>query len=348
MRRTGYLGVSLLLLLALLISALPVLGRAQQPQAKTTAEYNGYLALYNEKDPAKKAGLGEKFIAEFKESDFIPQAHTMIVGAYMGAKNYPKVMEAADRAVTIPNADNKLKHYAWANAMVAAQNLNDLDKAIGYGEKVLTIDPNDLNALVTLSGLIPAKLPTDAAAKNAALDKAERYATTALKGVQELLAKADAATKAQLVPIEGNLYSTRGLIAYTKQDYNKSITEYEQALQRTPKDDVARFYLGLDHQAIAAQVSREYQAAVKAENDAKAARAEQPVIDELSAKSAGLGEDTKKARDKAIDELATAVAIGGPVAAQAKTALTSLWMGKNNDSTAGLDEFIAEKKKNLQ
>ena len=73
-----------MLLIALLISALPVLGQA--PQAKTTAEYNGYLALYNEKDPAKKAGLGEKFIAEFKESDFIPQAHTMIVGAYMGAK----------------------------------------------------------------------------------------------------------------------------------------------------------------------------------------------------------------------------------------------------------------------
>jgi tetratricopeptide (TPR) repeat protein len=258
------------------------------------------------------------------------------------------VLEAADRAVAIPNADNKLKHYAWANAMVAAQNLNDLDKVINYGEKVLTIDANDLNALITLSGVIPAKLPTADDAKKAALDKAEGYANKALTGVQGMIAKADAATKAQLVPIEGNLYSTRGLIHYTRQDYPKSIAEYEQALQRTPKDEVARFYLGLDYQAVAAQVSRDYQAAVKAENDAKSARAEQPVIDELSAKSAGLAEDTKKARDRAIEEFAYAVAIGGAVGPQAKTALTSLWMGKNNDSTDGLDEFIAEKKKSLQ
>jgi tetratricopeptide (TPR) repeat protein len=331
------------------VSAQPGFGQAPPaPQAKSTAEYNGYLSLYNEKDPAKKAGLGEKFIGEFKESDFIPQSHTMIIGAYSASKNYPKVLESADRAVAIPNATNQLKHYAWANAMVAAQNLNDLDKVILYGERVLTIDPNDLNALVTLSAVIPAKLPAADDAKKAALDKAEGYATKALAGVQGMMAKADAATKAQLVPIEGNLYSTRGLIAYTRQDYNKSITEYEQALQRTPKDDQARFYLGLDFQAIAAQVSRDYQAAVKAENDAKAARAEQPVIDELSAKSAGLGEDTKKARDRAIDEFATAVAIGGPASAQAKTALTSLWMGKNNDSTSGMEEHINMMKQKLQ
>jgi hypothetical protein len=120
------------------------------------------------------------------------------------------------------------------------------------------------------------------------------------------------------------------------------------ALQKTPKDDIAHFYMGLDYQAQAAQVSRDYQAAVTAENEAKAARAEQPVIDELSAKSAGLADDTRKARDKAIDEFAIATAIGGQVAAQARTALTTMWMNKNNDSTAGLEEFIAQKKAELK
>src|SRR5262249_31093797 len=151
-----------------------------------------YVALLSEKDPAKKAGLGEKFIAEFKESDYIPEAHTMIIGAYTGAKNYPKVTEAAERAAAIPNADNKLKAYAYANAMLAADNMNDIDKVVSYGEKVLAIDPNDLNTMITLSARIPARLPTDEAGKKAALDKAEGLATKALTGVQGMLPKAAA------------------------------------------------------------------------------------------------------------------------------------------------------------
>src|SRR5262245_34099215 len=122
MKRTGYLGVSLLLLFTLVASSLPTFAQEKQPQAKTRPEYDAYLALFNEKDPAKKAALGEKFIADFKESEFIPNAHTFIIGAYTNSKNWAKVIEAADRAAAIPNAETKLKLYAYANAMIAAQN----------------------------------------------------------------------------------------------------------------------------------------------------------------------------------------------------------------------------------
>ena len=90
MRRTGYLGISLLLVLALAATALPGFSQAapaaqaKQPQAKTQAEYNAYTALYNEKNPQKKAELGEKFLMDFKETDFVPQTYTMIIGAYTG------------------------------------------------------------------------------------------------------------------------------------------------------------------------------------------------------------------------------------------------------------------------
>jgi tetratricopeptide (TPR) repeat protein len=346
MRRIGYLGVSLFLLSALVVSALPGFGQDKQPQLKTKPEYDAYMAAYSEKDPAKKAALAEKFIADFKDSEGVPSAFTMTIGAYTGAKNWPKVIETAEKAAALPNADNKLKGYAYANAMIAAQNQNDIDKVISYGDKVLAIEPNDLNAMITLSAVIPAKLPADEAGKKAALDKAQDLATKALGGLQPMIAKADAQTKPQFVQIEGNLHSTLGLVAYNRQDYNKSIQEYEEAVKRTPKDDLAHFYLGLDYQAMAAQASRDYQAAVKAENDAKAAKADQPTIDELAAKRAGLEEDIRKARDKAIDELAIAVAIGGPVNAQAKDALTKLWTSKN-ENTNGLDEFVAEKKKQL-
>ena len=200
--------------------------------------------------------------------------------------------------------------------------------------------------MITLSAVIPAKLPEDAAGKKTALDKAQDLANKALSGIQGMVAKAPAESKPQLEQIEGNLHATLGLVAYNRPDYNKSIQEYELALQKTPKDEVAHFYLGLDYQALAAQASHEYQAAVDAENKAKAARADQPTIDELAAKRGGLEDDIRKARDKAIDEFAIAVALGGQVSAQAKDALTRLWTAKN-DNTNGLEEFVAQKKQKL-
>src|SRR5437016_7710778 len=274
MRRTGYLelSMSIVLVLALAAAALPGFGQeaqAKQPQAKTQAEYNAYKALYDEQNPQKKAELGEKFLTDFKESDFIGNTYTMIVGAYTRAQNWAKVIDAADRAAALPSADNKLKAFAYANAMVASQNMNQIDKVIAYGDKVLAIDPNDLNTMITLSAIIPAKLPSDEGGKKEALDKAEGLAKKALAGVDPLLAQAPAAQKPQIVQIQSQLHNTLGLIAYDRLDYTKSIEEYDQAVKTNAKDDVAYFYMGADYQALSAQASRIYQEAVKAENDAK-------------------------------------------------------------------------------
>jgi tetratricopeptide (TPR) repeat protein len=349
MRRTGYLGISLLLVFALTALALPAFGQAaqaKQPQAKTQAEYNAYKALYDEQNPAKKAELGEKFLTDFKESDFIANAYTMIIGAYTRAQNWAKVIDAAERAAASPVADNKLKAFAYANAMVAAQNMNQLDRVLAYGDKVLAIDPNDLQTMITLSAAIPVKLPADEAGKKAALDKAEFLGRKALAGVQTLLAQAPAAQKAQITQIEGQLHGTLGLIAYNRPDYMKSIEEYEAALKVNPKDDVAHFYIGADYQTLSGLASRQYQDAVKAENDAKAAKADQPTIDELAAKRQGLENEVREKRDKAIDEYAIAAAIGGVIAQDSKNALQKLWQAKN-DSLNGMDEFIAQKKQQL-
>src|SRR5687767_8428532 len=113
MRRTGYLGITLLLILALGVPAFSQApAPAAGPQAKTQAEYNAYKALFDEQIPQKKAELGEKFIAEQKESDFIPQAYRMLIGAYSRAQNWAKVMEATDRAVAFPKSDQVTKTFA--------------------------------------------------------------------------------------------------------------------------------------------------------------------------------------------------------------------------------------------
>src|SRR5437867_961825 len=146
MRRAGFLGLSLFMILALGAPAF-----SQQPQARTPAEYNAYKAFYDEQNPQKKAELGEKFLAENKDSDFVPQGYQMLIGAYAKAQNWAKVMDAADRATALPKADNKLKGFAYGNAMVAANQANNFDKTVDYGEKVLTIDPNDLNGMIMLA-----------------------------------------------------------------------------------------------------------------------------------------------------------------------------------------------------
>lgn len=341
MRRASYLGLSLMLILAVTLMSF---SQARTPQPKSTAEYNAYMAVYNEQDAVKKAAAGEKFLTEFKESDFILQTHQYVIGAYGKAQNWAKVMEAADRAATSPVADDRLKAFAFGNAMLAAQNTNSVDKVISYGDKVLAIAPNDLDIMLTVSSTIPTKLPTNDAEKKAALDKAMNLATKALALLQPLVAGAAANQKADLVQAESQFHAILGLVAYNRPDYKKSIEEYEAATKGNPKDDVAHYYLGADYSALSTQALKDYQGAIKAENDAKTAKADQPTIDELAARRMGLQDEVTANRDKAIASFATAAAISGPVAQQARTELTKLWTAKN-DNTNGMEEFIAQQKK---
>lgn len=343
MKRIVYLGFSLLLITAL---AMPGFGQAaaaqaKQPQARTTAEYNAYNALYMEKDPKKKAELGEKFIGEFKDSDFIAPAHRMIIGGYRDSQNWAKVLESADRAAALPNADAALKGFAYGTAMQAAQQMNNFEKMVEYGEKVLSIEPNDPNALLILSTSIPERLPAADPAKSAALDKATTYVTRLAGVIEKLGPQLKPEQKADL---EGQIHSTMGFIALNRQDYPKSVSEYEIALKSTPKDAVAHFRLGLAYQYLAAAASKSTVDAINAENEAKTARKPQPELDELAAKRQFIQDDFTMKRDRAVDELATAVAIGGVVAQPARQALETLWKGKNNDTLDGLDAFIASKK----
>lgn len=337
--------MSLFLILILMVAELP--GRAQATQAapKTQAEYNDYRAAYDEKDPAKKAELAEKYITTYKESDpaMIPSAYSLVISGYVNSKNWAKVMDAADRIAALSTADNRTKAFANANAMMAAQNLNDINNILKYGDAVLAITPDDLNTLVMMSTVIPQKYPGN----KAQLDKAADLANKGLAGIQQMMTKAGPQEKPQLVQIDGTLHGTLGLIAFDNKDYKKSVAEYQTAIKDNNKDDAAHFYLAYNYLQFMTDASKSYQSAIEAEKAAIAAKADQPTMDELKAKTASFGDDVRSNRDKAIDELAIATAIGGLVAPQAKEALTKQWTAKN-DNTDGLNEFIAQKRASLQ
>jgi len=349
MRRTGYLAFTLLLILTLGVPAF-----SQQPQAKTQAEYQGYMAVYNEQTPPKKAELAEKFLTENKDSDFVPTAYQMLIGAYVRSQNWAKVMEAADRAALLPKADNKLKSFAYQNAMTAAQQTNNFEKTVEYANKSLGLNPEDLPALMALATTIPERLPPDETAKKAALEKGTEFANRALAGTDKLFSQPKPAnvTDAQWAQAKaeynGQLHGALAWIFFNQRNYPKAIEEYDTTLKLMPKDSIAHYRLGLAHQFIASDSSKELIAAVGAENAAKTARADQAQLDELVAKRSAIAENVQMNMDKAINELATAVAIGGVVAQPARDALEKLYKNKNNDSLAGLDQLIAQKKTEVQ
>jgi tetratricopeptide (TPR) repeat protein len=347
MKRTYYWGFFLLLMVAL---AIPAIGQ-QQPQAKTKAEYDAYLAFFNEANPQTKAQLGEKFLTDFADSDFRQDSYTLLVRAYTQSQTWAKVMETAEKfTAAFPDADAPKKAFVYENAMAAAQQTNNFEKIVDYGEKVLGVDTNNLNASLTLASMLPERLPQDEAAKNAALDKAMTYATKAQGLVTQFFGQpkpaqfTDEQWNRERANLEGQIHATMGFIHLNRQKYQESTQEYDIALKSNPGDGVARFRLGLAYQYLASDATKLLLDAINTENEAKAARAEQLTLDELVAKREGLEADVRTKRDRAIDELATAVAIGGIVGQPAREQLERLYRAKNNDSIDGLDALINEKR----
>jgi tetratricopeptide (TPR) repeat protein len=338
MRKTAYASLLLLLIIAFAVS-----GFAQQPQFKTKAEYDAYNAAYTATDPAKKAELAAKYLTDYKDpSDpsFKMNAYIMMTKGYLDAKNFPKAMEAAakvDEAVPGLAADKKAQIYGYG--MAAAQQADDVPKTVEFGEKVLSAAPNDVNTLITLAGLIPERLPTDEAGKKAALDKAEGFAK---RGLTELgkIQKPAAMSDADWAAIGAGLHSSLGFVHLNRLEYDKSIEEYQQVVKATPKDGIAHFRMGLAYSGQAAALSKEYVASVDQQNEAIKNNAEKTAIDELKTKSDDLEQKLRAKRTQATDELATAVAIGGPVQQPAMDQLKKLWTGTPEE----MNQLIASKK----
>jgi len=352
MRRTAYLGLSLALMMFVLVIAPAPAIFGQAPAMKSKAEYDAYNAAYTEKGPAKKAELSETFLNNFKDSDvsFRTNAYIMMVKGYADAQNFPKSMETASKVTeVVPNMAPDKQAQIYSIGMDSAAKSDNIPKVIEFGDKVLALVPEDANTLITLSSLIPERLPTDEAGKKAALDKAEQYATKAQAVVAKIFGGAkpasvsDADWTNQKNGIESTLHANLGFIALNRQNYDKSVEEYEKVVKINPKDGIAQFRLGLSYSGQATAVGKTYLTAVDEANNAIKNNADAAQVADLKAKADTLGTDAGKKRDQAIETLATAVALGGVVAQPARDQLVKLYQLKNG-STDGLDQLINSKK----
>ncbi|HMI52930.1 MAG TPA: tetratricopeptide repeat protein, partial [Candidatus Saccharimonadales bacterium] len=190
-------------------------GAAKQPY--TMAEYNAYQAAAADKNPASQVKELDDFVAKYPNSALLNFVYPLYYQAYSQLKNYPKVIEYADKVVAL---GEKVDAGAKYQALYA--------RAFAY---------NAMNS-------------TDPAQAKAAHDAA----VAGLKALEDLkkpenMSDADFAAQKQKIQIyfSGTAAQT-GMIL---KDYAAAVQAYKAVLTLTPDDAISSYRLGQAYLAMA-------------------------------------------------------------------------------------------------
>ncbi|HEX4999519.1 MAG TPA: hypothetical protein VFY29_14925 [Terriglobia bacterium] len=236
----------------LLVSTAAVPGWARQAaqQPAESPDITAYRPIYDTATPApRKIELSETFLAdsrkEFIESMYRDNVFLILFLSYKQEKNWPKALETIDRIdklVPRTPADKRVAFYG-EGMTIAGSEIKSLEKTLGYAKKILALDPNNLNALLTLATTIP-PLPDSAEAQEPILDEFMSYGERVLK-----LDKPAAIPDDQWQPVRTAIsIQNQKIVAsrfLTKKDYVNCATAYGDLVKMTPKDAAAQYYLGI-------------------------------------------------------------------------------------------------------
>jgi tetratricopeptide (TPR) repeat protein len=330
MKNTACCGIFLIL-----FAALAAPGFAQE--IKDPAEYNAYSALYQEKDPAKKAAMGEKFLMDYPKTVAVTQTYMIILLSYARIPDWMKALETADKQEQMASGlGQEEKKQVLLVGMAAAEQLKNVSRVKDYAEKILAADPKNIGALVTLSAVLASTpLPTDEGAKAKRLDET-------LSITQRALAepRPEGTPDAQWNQVTMQLHDTSAMVLLNQKKYSEATSEAQAALKIESKDGYAYYLLGLATKPSVVEAINNYNAAVKKINDN--ATADQPTRDDLKAAADGFEKIATTKTDELIDLFAKSVATGWPGAANARNEL-KIFKGTPDE----LEKLISEKKVQL-
>jgi lipopolysaccharide biosynthesis regulator YciM len=339
--RTLYLGLAVLLTLPLAPSVFAQAG----PEARSKAEYDAYVALYNAAEPEAKSRLGEAFIRDYPDSEFLALAFMNLVRAYETEGDWEQVIGTANRfQAMVPNPDQAARAFVYPYALMAAQNRNDVAGIIQFGRLLLEVAPNNLGAMLTLSSVYMENLPTNEPTRGRALAEAYDLANRARVQVQQVYA-ADSAARTQ---VEITVHTTLARVHYARTDYQRAADEYLQVVGLAPADSDAYYRLGDCYQFLAADASREVETTLAAQAEAREQGRDEATLEQLDARYEALQANVLAYLDRSIDFFATATAIGGAIGPQARQRLETLYRNRYEDSLDGLDDLVAEKRASLR
>lgn len=175
-------------------------------------EFRAYQAFSKEADAAKRIQKGREFLRKYPKSKFEEQVDAALVDTYR--------MQAD-----------------WADEY-------------HYADLALTLNPNDVDVLATVSWTIPHVFDPKSPDASDQLDKAEKYSKHALEVLSTLPKPADM-TDAQFDAAKAHRtlqsHSALGLVYFRRNDYENSEKELAQATKDNPAPDQTDLYvLGID------------------------------------------------------------------------------------------------------
>ncbi len=190
----------------------------QQQQAKpgyTLPEYNAFEAANSEKDPQARLKLLDAFVAKYPNSTLMKYVDTLYFQTYSQLKDYPKVIEYADKLVGL------------GNQVDAGTRLQALQGRV----QAFQASPPPASAQDQWTK-----------ERDAALQGANMLAAfpkpASFKGTDEDWTK-------QKMPGLAFFYSAAGFADLNLKDYPAAIQAFKNALTNKPEDAVSEYRLGL-------------------------------------------------------------------------------------------------------
>jgi tetratricopeptide (TPR) repeat protein len=168
----------------------------KQPQMKSQKEVDAFMAIQNAADPDSRIAAVEKFLVGFADTDF--------------------------------------KALALYIATVSAQQKNDYEKIMLYGERTLEADPKNYATMLILAGAIAQRTREHDLDKEEKLSRAEKLAKEAGE-----LAKVATKPNPQLTDeqwaeakkdFDAQSHESLGIVAMGRKKYDVAITELKAAI----------------------------------------------------------------------------------------------------------------------
>jgi tetratricopeptide (TPR) repeat protein len=198
----------------------------QQPQAYTKQEYDDFNAAVNEKDATRRVALLDGFATKYPSSTLLPYVYRDYVVAYTELKNNPKVMDSADKFLSLGDKVDSMQGLETARLQVAILRAQAFFAALNArqlttNEQFATSREAAQNGLKLLDALKkPENAPEDQFKKQIDAYKVMFHSVIGFAAQQQKDAKgAIEAFRAALAitPNDGSIYYRIGL-SYLQQD----------------------------------------------------------------------------------------------------------------------------------
>jgi tetratricopeptide (TPR) repeat protein len=114
----------------------------------TMAEYNAYTAAQSTKDPAQQVKALDDFVSKYPNSALLVYVYPLYYNAYSQLKNFPKVMENADKLLALGDkVEAPVRYQAYYARAFAYSNLNPPPTDSGMATKARQAAQDGLKTL---------------------------------------------------------------------------------------------------------------------------------------------------------------------------------------------------------